>query len=204
MPVLRLAVFLVGRDDPSAKLYCVEIKGVCAAVCCKPYVLAAVFPISSCSAPLFSLPGDAVADVEVFTEYTSDYKTAFPIAADVDRAVILEQRLYSIKPGARVLFIFVGTFFGKGELVEALCQIIRRVRNDQINAFFREQGTYCEHVPEYCFICNGAKVGLLLRYGNTTVEKSLPLAQGGVDCFVSASLYLCHSCLLFGIFCPLQ
>ena len=85
LPVLGFSIFgAIGGDDTSLEFDCFNIEAVVVSQGTKPYILCVVFPVGLSAAPLFSFPGDPVADVEVLVQNGEHEIGRLPVATDVN------------------------------------------------------------------------------------------------------------------------
>ena len=139
LPVFRPASAAIRRNDLAADLDGVRIEIIIVPDGGKPDVFRAVFPVVQRAASFFSLPGDAVADFQMFPRGRVKRGGALPVAAKINRRRRRKKRHEHGETAVDVLEIGVIGDFGEFEPVEILVEIVRRIKNQQIERALRQQ-----------------------------------------------------------------
>ena len=106
LPVFRLPVLAIGREDTPAHLHRIDIEMVVTGILHrKPYILHRVLPVGTRATPFLALPCDAVENGETLFDDTLHGRRATPVAAHIEAAVWFQLVAKGMEPAAEIILI---------------------------------------------------------------------------------------------------
>lgn len=146
-PILWLSTCVdIWGNDATFELHRLDIEGIIIRAGGKPDILHVIFPVRPGAAPLLPLPRNAIPDGEVLKQDAVQGRRRSPVPADIDRPRWLKQSPHLRQPGNEPFFVLIDARFPEGVVVEFLCQIVRRIRDDKVNPPRRQMGQSREQI----------------------------------------------------------